>query len=224
MRLTLLAVIVLVATFAAECRAAGPTGPADVKRLVLRVQQGDYSAADDAVRMLTAFDKNGVHWEMNEVVSALLDAKQFASAEKLAMQALLSAPMDTGSVYFYQRARVHAFLGMEKNEDALACVKGLYNVAPMGYYTDEAVKEVVATLQVARADQPELVRRFRLDQIRAASTRPSQTTSDIPSSTVLSLIKVDAKPYMRDLQQFIWWKTSSGRQAAGNLYLLVLQR
>jgi len=188
---------------------------------VERIHHGDYGMIDEAASMLQKLDPNGVHWEMHDVINALLDAKQNEAAERLAMLALLSAPMDTNSVYYYQRIRLHAFLAEGKYDQALACAKGLYNVAPLGYYSENAVREVEETLRVTRRDHPEDVQRFRMEQLKAASVnRNGKGKIRRDRSTVLGSIEVDAKPFLRDLQEFLWWKTSPGRQAAGNLYLL----
>ena len=108
----------------------------------------------------------------------------------------------------FLRARVQALLAAGKVDDAIAAAKSYYNFSSMATTSDA----ILMLHQALRAKDQKLARRFKLEQLAAATTQPVegsgvrvQGSGEEPEATpagavsgeetVLASIKVDPKPY-----------------------------
>jgi len=97
----------------------------------------------------------------------------------------------------FLRARVQALLAAGKVDDAIAAAKSYYNFSSMATTSDA----ILMLHQALRAKDQKLARRFKLEQLAAATTQPAEEGAQVAGAaeasegTVLAGIKVDPKPY-----------------------------
>lgn len=149
--------------------------------------------------------------------TALLKSKRYIDAENLALQGILTAPMDSKQVAMLQKTRAQAFLASGKYDLAMAAAKAYYNVCGMAE-TEGAIDLVSLTLINARPDDKGIARRFMAQQIAAATTQPATMPADA-GNNILKTITVDAKPFEEALKKFDF-DDYQNLIAKGNLLLL----
>src|SRR5205085_12013791 len=87
-----------------------------------------------------------------------------------------------------QRWRVQAYLAMGKNEEALAAAKVYFNLARLDK-TADALDTLLQCLKAARSNDPDLIERFKREQIEGALLTRQPNLYDSQHS-VLASIKV----------------------------------
>lgn len=154
--------------------------------------------------------------------TALLKVRRYDDAEALAVQGILQAPSDSKQVAMLQKARVQALLASGKYDAALAAAKAYYNVCGMAE-TEGAIDLLSMTLINARPNDKGIARKFKAQQIAAATTQPSADPSITPPAeageNILKTIAVDAKPFEAELRKFDF-DDYPNLIAKGNLLLL----
>jgi hypothetical protein len=121
-------------------------------------------------------------------------------------------------VEYFLRIRVRALLEARRNDEALAAAKSLYNVASLAG-TPGAIDLVARSLATARPQEPGVGRRFKLEQLAAASPSAELDVSSEPGGSVLKMISVDPTVYDAapvDAERNREWRAL----AKGNLALL----
>ncbi len=106
-------------------------------------------------------------------------------AADLALQSILASPASTSTVEALLTHRVRALLEAGKARQALAEAKSLFNISTMAG-TGNAILLVGECLRAAYPNDPALARRFRAEQVEAAS--PTQQAK--VESTILKGIEV----------------------------------
>ena len=205
--------------------AAAPMAQGESETLARQLQAEDSALRQQAlvrVRQLLEVDANRAVWELcSRWMPAMIAGGLNDQAADLALTVILSRPQGTQVLEQLQTHRVRALLAAGRNQEALGNAKSLYNLASMGG-ADEAMLLVAECLRLAQPDQPDLVQRFRDEQIAGAATRPTASPADAPAAmagSVLAGIQIDPKPYEQAIAALTKedYSTSVGQ---GNLLLL----
>jgi hypothetical protein len=174
-------------------------------------------------------------------LTALMNSKHFAEADRLALEGIVSWPQDLGSVQFLLIIRIQAMLALGNPDAALQDAKSLYNVSSM----NDLPQAMLLVAQCLNAGHPKdlaWAERFRQEQVAGAifdghivvqadgdpnrppvlepapATRPA-TQPDVGAATVLASIHIADPAYSNTLEHFFGEDYGSlcGR---GNLLLL----
>ena len=201
----------------------------------LRADAGDDADARDLAAQLTSVDQTNIDQAIDEIhaalesspdqavaycrrysLPALLSASNFASADRLALDAILAAPWRTGDVESLQETRTRTMLRTGQTAAALGDAKSLFNVASLRG-TERALLLFTECLKAAHGQDTQLLHRFRHEQIAGATTRSATESPSI--SQTLRDIHVDPSPYAAAIGHCATDDDQS-RRAKGNLLLL----
>jgi hypothetical protein len=105
------------------------------------------------------------------LLDVMSDAGEFSAVADIALGCINAEPDRTDRVEYFLTARIHALLRSQKNEEALADSKSLYNVSLLKSLP-VAVQLVAQCLIAARPDHPGYGARFKLQQLVAVSIQP----------------------------------------------------
>jgi hypothetical protein len=134
-----------------------------------------------------------------------------ATAAKLARHTILQEPGAAVLVGLCQTARVEALLALGKNRAALRNARSLFNVCPLGQ-TETALLLLQKCLQRVYPHGRKLIHLFIREQISGAAKAGV-------SCKVLSLIKINAKPYDAEINN-LHGTTHWALVAKGNMLLM----
>jgi len=134
-----------------------------------------------------------------------------AAVAKLAREEILSHASWTALVGVWQQERVEALLALNKNHAALRNARSLFNVCPLGQ-TETALLLLQKCLQRVYPHGHKLIDLFISEQISGAA-KPGV------SCKVLSLIKINAKPYDAEINN-LHGTTQWALVAKGNMLLM----
>ena len=171
-----LMVLCLVALGAPATAPVKPRTEADT--LVEKLAGKDAAARGEAVERIREMIRTGPAQNIGndlrmKYLPALARAERHEEIGELALAGILAQPANTPNVYGFQLARTRAILALGRKDEALACAKGLYNVAPM----KDTADAMLTVAECLRAIDPALADRFREEQIAGASTRPATQKS-----------------------------------------------
>lgn len=152
-------------------------------------------------------------------LKSLMKVKRYDDAEALARTGILRQPGDSGNIANFQKYVAQALLAEGKNEQALSAAKGYYNVCPMKSSSD-AIELIAVCLINARSDDRGIARKFKTQQVAAASaTQPATAPDSMSADNVLGTITIDPKPYDDAIANYAF-KDYDNLLAKGNLLLL----
>ena len=97
----------------------------------------------------------------------LMAAKKYDIADELARFGIVSVPYVPDPVRVALEVRIQAALARQNPQEALKYARSLFNVATMEQ-TAEALLQVELCLKAAYPDKPELIERFRQEQIQGS--------------------------------------------------------
>jgi hypothetical protein len=163
----------------------------------------------------------------------LLDAKRYSDLDAMALGQILKGPGYTLGVAAMEKLRAQGFLAAGDSAKALSTAKAYYDVASLKD-TADAIDIISLCLAAAHPDDPEIVQRFKEQQIAWATAAPSTQPAQAPAGQtpadpspadpnlgdpILAGIQPDSKPFdaaiagidLDEYAQFI---------AKGNLLLL----
>ncbi len=146
-------------------------------------------------------DRNVASFCAGQWIPAMIAAKRYADAEQIGLLCILNSPDPT--VEPLQQLRIKALLAQNKNAEALAAAKALFNVASMAT-TADALQKIAQCLELVHPDDRMLIKRFKLQQMAGATTQPSTQSaeSDGPDrGGVMASIKIDPAPYAARIKE-----------------------
>ena len=175
------------------------------------------SAAAEAERLV-----NKEPWNFRRpakpVVEALMAAKRYEPAERLARAIILGAPSDWWLVNNMQQQRVEAYLRQGKWDEALGAAKGLYNYADFRQMAP-AIDEVARVLAIADPREGAAkAKRFKEQQQAWATKAPAD--GDALGRPVLADVKVDPAPFDKFFEQPAHSNIYTAAMARGQVLLL----
>ena len=154
--------------------------------------------------------------------AALIMSKRY---DDTAAIALTSAINSVGTLQYLENAlrlRARSQLNAGKTEEALQTVKSLYNACSLKG-TSSAIDQVAQALTQAHKEDPEIGKKFKLQQLAAATTNSTEAIAKEPS--MLAGIKVNRQPYQEAIDKLLKQDTITVRSlfALGTLYLMADQ-
>jgi hypothetical protein len=167
-----------------------PRSETDYTILQLR---GDGEASKATLDRIRAMVDAGVSVDI-QWLNVLMEKGQFADVETLGVKGIVNLPDLDFVVAGVQNARVEALLKQGKTEEALAAAKGFYNVCVLGDI-ERAVNLVARCLEIARPDDPAIVKRFKMQQVEWSNATTKPSGSSELGENILSTIKVSAEPF-----------------------------
>ena len=211
---TLLAVV-LIAIYVSTVPLLAQEKASDIATaLLIRLNSEDQKEVDAAVEDLQDMLVERPGLLGSRLIEALAKAGRFQTLAEMAEKCAIARADDTEAVASLTAARVRAFAGMKKYEEALAAAKAFYNVAPMKN-TPRAIEMLAVRLRDARRDSdPTIVERFQLEQAAGAADATQ------PAAGVLASIKIDPSPWLAGLKARKAKNPVADAMAEGNLMLL----
>jgi len=100
-------------------------------------------------------------------------------AAEWAMQAVLTAPSDAGTLERLHTQRIEALLALKQPDEALVEAKSLYNICSMKG-TGDALLLFAECLQVAHPDDKALAERFKAEQLTGSMNSPQAGSTGSP--------------------------------------------
>jgi hypothetical protein len=218
------ALSLIMACGVAATRAAGreegssdDTRARDLSARLADVDQANVDAAIDEIHtFLESEPDQSVGFCRKYWLPALIYASQFDVANRLACDAILAAPWQTGTVEALQETRVKLMLRANHPIEALANARSLFNVASLRG-TERAMLLVLQCLKAVHPGDNAVLGRLRREELAGATTRPATRVNQ--TSGVLAEISIDPSPYAAAISQFASDDDQSQR-AKGNLLLL----
>jgi hypothetical protein len=157
----------------------------------------------------------------------LIQDKRFTELDDFAIAAINIRPADLKLVETCLQARIRAKLIQHKPKDALPIARSFYNVCSMPD-TSRAIDLIAECLYDATPatnpgdpDPSAIVKRFKQEQIRGATTQPANAELASSSTNTLATIPLDPRTYQPGLDHIVLdenaWESLMGQ---GNLLLL----
>ena len=172
----------------------------DHDQLVNDLQSGDDTRVTSALAGIRAYiQKHGTSLPETRALRILLDAKRYSDLDAMALAQILKGPGYTLGTAAMEKLRAQSFLAAGNGAAALSAAKAYYNVARLKD-TADAIDTISLCLAAAHPDDPEIVQRFKEQQVAwataAPSTQPDQTPADATlGDPILAGIQLDSKPF-----------------------------
>jgi hypothetical protein len=218
-----MAVAILLCLIVSAHAADGPGGSTDERRakdLSVQLASKNQATVDQAVdeihTLLESNPDESVGFCRKYWFPSLISASQFELADRLAFEAILATPWQTGGVEFLQETRVRMMLRIGQPAVALSDARSLFNVVSLRG-TEHALLVVTECLKAVHGEDNAMLVRFRKEEFAGATTRPA--TDAQPTSPTMAEIVIDPSPYAAAISQWVSDDDQS-RRAKGNLLLL----
>jgi tetratricopeptide (TPR) repeat protein len=208
--------------------AAAMPGDARADAIAADLGSDNNARIDQAIKLLdglsAANERDVRRYLRPKWLKPLIALKRYDEIETLASTELQNLANDAACCSAMQCCRVEALLAAGKYEEALVAAKAYYNVATLAE-TERAINLFAQALAHTRGkDDPEIVRRFKQQQIddaEAPTTAPADESTQTSSDNILSTIALDPAPYEQRLAAYQHTRQNyNALWAQGNLLLV----
>jgi tetratricopeptide (TPR) repeat protein len=213
--------------------ATDPAGGSRADAIAADLGSGNNARIEQAIKMLdglsAANERDVRRYLRPKWLKPLIALKRYDEIETLASTELQNLANDSACCSAMQCCRVEALLAAGKYEEALVAAKAYYNVATLAE-TERAINLFAEALAHTRGkDDPEIVRRFKQQQIddaeapttAPATTVPAGESTTLSSDSILNSIALDPAPYEQRIAAYQHTRQNhNALWAQGNLLLV----
>jgi hypothetical protein len=230
--------------FASQPAFADPPWP-DANAIAKQLSSPDSATVADGLKEIHTEMRRDAPRALGDIrgpfLTALMNAKHYAEADRLALEGIVAVPQDLGSDQFLLTIRIQALLALGKADEALQAAKSLYNVSSMNDLP-QAMLLVAQCLNAAHPKDLTWAERFRQEQVAGAifdgqivvqangdpnrppvlepapTTHPA-TQPDVGAATILASIHIVDPAYSNAVEHW-FGEDYAGLCGKGNLLLM----
>lgn len=185
--------------------------------LIAELSSADPAQVKKAIDEIDDWAKGAVASRRADIFEMLVDTKHYDEAEDRAVKNILKTLANNWAIEHLQKMRVKSFLKQGKNTEALSAAKVYYNVCRFAE-TKDAISLVGLCLAAVHPDDKTIARRFKEQQVAAASaTQPAEGVEE----SILASISTEPSPFDAANVDGMVPTGYISYEAKGNLLLLV---
>lgn len=226
MRIAILMTMLMLLTGWAQAQTTRPKrGPAPTTAQVEAIGDklhfsGERAAAMETLANWLSYHPHVLADHLHAWCDPMMQIGQFSDVAVYTQSIIENLPRETNLIVELQIFRARALLYQGAWDRALISAKGMYNVAPLDRM-DEALALMLECLKNARDNDPDIIERFKIEQIRGAAAQSVSAPATNQSSVLLSIQppKIIAERYQKAIAR-IKGEGYRALVSRGNLLLL----